>query len=494
VERFDAAIIGAGSEGLAAAITLARAGLKVGVFERNAEAGGRCRTIEFHPGFRASPFADEIAPIPDNLFWSLDLAERGVRAAEPPTLAARWRDRWNVFDCADKRSPLARLASDAFGRSRAALASATAETPLVPAWRTLLDASVDSWPQDDWTVAPLADVVGVRIRNRDTAAFATRMALGGRAADPLQNGSALHLVARQRGSGMPRGGLGAIGKALIAEALGIGVKISCGLEVTDIRRKGRRASGLLLADGVEVGADAVLSTLDLKRTFLSLFKWEELPRATVQRANLFRFAPGTARLLLALEALPEALRPDAARGPIVVAPDTGDAVGAYAAWRTGLLAERLPIELRFVSATDPSLAPPGAAVLTATIGCVPYRFFDDTWTHARRDELVARALGAIDDVFPATSSRVLGMTLFAPPDLEDALGRTLGDLCGGEIAPDQMLSQRPWSLPHLAPPRTPIRGLYIAGPSTAAGALATCASGVAAAKAIIADKRRRPFR
>src|SRR5579872_2060236 len=88
VERFDAAIIGAGSEGLAAAITLARAGLKVGVFERNGEPGGRCRTIEFHPGFRASPFADEIAPIPDCLFWSLDLAERGVRAAPPPTLAA----------------------------------------------------------------------------------------------------------------------------------------------------------------------------------------------------------------------------------------------------------------------------------------------------------------------------------------------------------------------------------------------------------------------
>jgi phytoene dehydrogenase-like protein len=495
VEKFDAAIIGAGSEGLAAAITLARAGLRVGVFERNAEPGGRCQTIEFHPGFRASPFSDEVAPIPDCLFWSLDLAKRGVRAAAPATLTARWRDRWSVFDVAEKRGVLTRLTIDAASRSRAALANATAELPLVPGWRTWFDADAEAWPGEDWAVAPLADVVDARIRDRDVAAFAMRMALAGRAADPLQNGSALHLVARQAGSGAPRGGLGALGRALLEEAQSIGVKVTCGLEVTDIRRKGRRANGLLLADGVEIAAEAVLSTLDLKRTFLSLFKWEELPRATVQRANLFRFAPATARLLVALDGVPEPVsRANAARGPIVVSPDPRAVLNAYAAWRNGVLPEEVPLELRFVSATDPSLAPPRAATMTVTIGCMPYRFFDGTWTHAKRYQLTSRVLAAIDDVLPETSSRVKAVKLLAPPDIEDALGRTQGDLAGGEIAPDQMLSQRPWPFPHLVPPRTPIRGLYIAGPSTAAGTLATCASGVAAAKAIVADKRRRLFR
>ncbi len=495
MERFDAAIIGAGSEGLAAAITLARAGLKVGVFERNAEAGGRCQTIEFHPGFRASPFSDELAPIPDCHFWSLDLAKRGVRAAEAPTLTARWPDRWQVFETRQARGPLGRLRLDAKTRAREAVATATAQTPLVPAWQTLFADGPEPWAGDDWAVAPLADVVAARIRDRDTAAFATRLALAGRAADPLQNGSALHLIARQSGSGMPRGGLGAVGRALIAEALGIGVKISCGLEVTDVLRRNGRATGLVLADGTEVGADAVISTLDLKRTFLSLFKWEELPKPTVQRANLFRFAPATARLLVALDSLPESVsKAHAARGPIVVSPDGHAVVDAYAAWRNGLFPERPPVDIRFVSVVDPSLAPPKGATMTVTIGCMPYRFFDGTWTHARRDELTARVLAVIDDALPGTSSRILGMKLLAPPDIEDAIGRTEGDLWGGEIAPDQMLSQRPWSVPHLAPPRTAVRGFYIAGPSTAAGALATCASGVAAAKAVITDRKRRPFR
>ena len=48
-----AAVIGAGPNGLAAAITVAAAGVETTVFERNASVGGACSTAEVTlPGFR----------------------------------------------------------------------------------------------------------------------------------------------------------------------------------------------------------------------------------------------------------------------------------------------------------------------------------------------------------------------------------------------------------------------------------------------------------
>ncbi len=81
----DAVVVGSGPNGLAAAVTLARAGLSVDVFEGAEEAGGGCRSAELtlpgfthdicsavHPLAAASPF-----------FLGTDLASRGVRLLYP---------------------------------------------------------------------------------------------------------------------------------------------------------------------------------------------------------------------------------------------------------------------------------------------------------------------------------------------------------------------------------------------------------------------------
>ena len=67
-------------------------------------------------------------------------------------------------------------------------------------------------------------------------------------------------------------------------------------------------------------------------------------------------------------------------------PDLAQRIEAHAAWRTGVLAERLPLTLRFESATDPGLAPPGAATLGVTIACVPHTLFDGAWSTLSRPD------------------------------------------------------------------------------------------------------------
>jgi phytoene dehydrogenase-like protein len=81
----DAVIVGSGPNGLAAAVTLAAAGLKVQVIEGAPEIGGGCRTQELTlPGFRhdvcsaAHPLA-----LASSFFRRFDLPARGVRFASP---------------------------------------------------------------------------------------------------------------------------------------------------------------------------------------------------------------------------------------------------------------------------------------------------------------------------------------------------------------------------------------------------------------------------
>jgi phytoene dehydrogenase-like protein len=484
VERllYDAAIIGAGAEGLAAAATLARAGRKVVVLEQSDRTGGRCVTREFHPGFRSSPYCDELLPIPAEIFWSLDLARRGAILVPSGNVTALWSDRAATIARRDL-PPLARGAQTAAD----ALRRAGTNAPSAKSWFFMngRPLTTPAWPGDEWATASLAGVLGAGMMSRDSEALAMACALSGGAAQPDHGGSALHLLT-SASSGLVAGGLQQLGEALADVAQEAGVEILCGLEVTDINQENGKVQGARLADGSDILARAVLSTLDLKRTFLSLFSWNDLPKPMANRVANFRMAGRTARLLFALDRRPEspASSDDGIfRGPIFAAPCAEEFADAYAAWRSGTLPENLPLMLRFDF--DPRMCPAGAAIMTVTAGYIPARFFDGAWTHQKRDALRDQVLAQIEKVLPGVSDRIIGSEILVPPDMEEDLGCTDGDLWGGEIAADQMLGFRPWLGEDAC--RTQIGGLYLAGGSTAAGVLGSCASGVIAAGAIDTD-------
>jgi phytoene dehydrogenase-like protein len=488
--RYDVCVVGAGTEGLAAAILLARAGLKVFVAEHRAEPAGRCAMREFHPGFRAPLYADELLPVPAPLFHALGLAKAGAIFLPAPVSVAAWRDRVEMLTrdaLAARDEPVAALRDAALSR-----AEAEAREPRAR-YRQFLKRMVkpQAWPGEELGDRALTEPLG-SIADPRTRAHLMARALEGRSADPFLPGSALHLVAPgSGGSGPITGGLGALTDALARTAREAGVDIRCGVDVADIRRERGRVCGVSFADGSDFVTRTVISTLDVKQTLLSFFRWNTLPEELSHAVSAFRFCGSTARILLALSAPPDLSRagvPEAMRAPIHLAPDIQDFAFAHAAWRSNTIPEHLPIVARIPSASTPDLAPAGAAVMTLTIGSVPNRLFDGAWTHEKRSHLRNHAIAKVEQVLPGTLSRIRAIQVIVPPDIDEALGATEGDLWGGEIAADQMFGRRPDF--GAVSPRTPIAGLYLAGPSSAAGVLGTCASGAMAAHAVIADRGR----
>ena len=86
----DAVVVGAGPNGLVAALTLARAGLAVDVYEAADVPGGGCRTAELTvPGFRHD-ICSAVHPllVASPAFADIDLAAHGVRLLTPSTAFA----------------------------------------------------------------------------------------------------------------------------------------------------------------------------------------------------------------------------------------------------------------------------------------------------------------------------------------------------------------------------------------------------------------------
>ena len=84
---YDAIVVGAGHNGLAAAFYLARAGLSTVALERRSFVGGCCVTEEFAPGYRASTGAYVLSMLREAIWQDMRLAQRGLTVSPAgPTL------------------------------------------------------------------------------------------------------------------------------------------------------------------------------------------------------------------------------------------------------------------------------------------------------------------------------------------------------------------------------------------------------------------------
>ncbi|MFT4135398.1 phytoene desaturase family protein [Microbacterium sp.] len=448
----SAIVVGAGPNGLAAAVTLARAGLRVRVFERAAVPGGGATSAELTlPGFvhdvcsAVHPLAFESA-----FFRAFGLRER-VRFATPDISFAHPLDGGRAA-LAYRDLDRTRAALGADGRAYAALVGPLSRRSGQVA--ELTGSTLLRMPRHPLTAARLAlaaaeqgsPLRGIRFRGEEPQAL-----LAGAAAHailpldgPAAAGAGLVLAAYAHGQGwpIPIGGSGAITAALVADLEAHGGEVVTGHEVRALDEL--PPAGAVLLDVTPRAAVALAG--------------ERMPRRYRRALERFRYGNGVAKVDFALSAPVPWARAELCEAGTV---HLGGTRAEIAAGERDVARGRLPdspyVLVSQPSLFDPTRAPGGAHTLWAythvPAGCPLDR------TEAVIAQLERFAPGFRDTILGVSSRTAVEVARHNP------------NYAGGDIAagtPDlRQLVRRPVLGP--APWRTPVPGIYLCSASTSPG-------------------------
>ena len=520
---FDAVVIGAGHNGLVCACYLAKAGMRVGVFERRDVVGGAAVTEEFHPGFRNSAASYTVSLLNPKVIADLRLVERGLEIVERPFS--------NFLPAEDGRYLKAGGGLEATQREIAKFSARDAErlpayyerlervadvlrdmlleTPpnvggsfadIFRAWKTArrlsgLELAAKRDVLDLFTMAA-ADWLERWFESDPIKACFGFDSVVGNFASPWSPGTAYvllhHVFGEVNGKkgvwGHAIGGMGAITQALAGEARARGVLIRTGIAVERILEAGGRAAGLALSDGTQVAARCVVANAN-PVLVAKLAGGDAWPEAF---AN-YQCESATFRMNVALSELPDfTCLPGRAASPhhssgIILAPSLAYMDRAHSTARAEGWSREPIVEMLIPSTVDGTLAPRGAHV--ASLFCQHFRYAlpaGRRWEDERE-----RAADAVIDLVtrhaPNFRAAVIARRILSPLDLECEFGLVGGDIFHGKLTLNQLFSARP-ALGH-GNYRMPLPGLYLCGSGAHPGGGVTGVPGHNAAREIIRDRR-----
>lgn len=495
------AVVGAGHHGLVAAIRLAAGGCEVTVFEAGTQAGGGVRSAELtRPGFIHDTCAGffplaHASPV----FRELEL---GVGWVNPPIAMVHVTDE-HGGEVALHRELAATVAS----LERCAPGAGAAWRDLVDALWPHRDALIDAVLGPIPPIRPMARLLaGLRGRALELApvALASSAGLGaqlfgddaasawlagsGAHADlsPESAGSAafalgLNFLAHAVGWPVVRGGAGRLSEALVARLAEHGGAVRCHSPVEAIQLTRGRPSGVRLAGGETVPADAVVCTAS-PRVLLGLLPPSALPRRVERRLQGWRYSVGTLKLDWALSAAVPWTSPHAREAAVVhVGGPIQEITASLSHARLGRFPERPALVVGQQSVADPTRAPEGRHTLYAYARVPPPAELDE----AAMVDAVERQ---IERFAPGFRSLVEGRSVRPPAAIEaENPSMAEGDLASGSCELDQQLIFRPD--PRLCRGRTPVNGLYVAGGWVHPGPGVHGVSGWRAAELLLRDWR-----
>jgi phytoene dehydrogenase-like protein len=453
-DGFDAVVVGAGPNGLVAALTLARRGRRVLVVEAADRVGGALRSEQLTlPGFQHDVGATVLPlALASAAFRELDPAAHGVEWAHPPVPAAHpmagdavlvYRDLDRTADALgrDARAWRALVGGVAAGGQRLvdALLSPLSAGRAVRAAPALVRYGMTG-------ILPAEVVARAVFRTREARAVFAGMAghsvLSLRQLATAGYGTFMSALAHEVGWPVVRGGSENLAIALASALRQLGGEIHTGTPVRDLAEL--------------PAARTVL--LDLTPRQVLAIAGDRLPAGYRGRLARFRYGPGVFKLDWALDA------PVPWRDPRVGQAGTvhlGGTLQEIAASERDVAAGRHPAR-PYVLCVQPTVADP----TRAPAGKHTFWAYCHVPNGSTRD-MTGAIESQLERFAPGFRERVLARHVLGPAALE-AFDPNLigGDLGGGaadlrQFVARPVLSPRPWA--------TPVRGLYICSSSTPPG-------------------------
>jgi phytoene dehydrogenase-like protein len=445
-----ASVIGAGPNGLAAAIVLAQAGMQVDVLEAESTPGGAARTMELTlPGFRHD-FGSAVYPLGAGspFFSSLPLIDHGLEwIHSAAALAHPLDDGTAVMLERDLNETKVSLGIDG------------------PAWDRLMRPFVERWndfapevlrpvsfaPRHPWMMARFgmvalrsAEFVARRFRNERTRALFAGLAAHSLLAldEPLSAAFAILMAVPAHAVGwpIPRGGAQALTNALCSFLSTLGGNVNTSSPVQNL----------------EALTNCDLFLCDLTPRQLVKVGGQGLSDSYKRRMERYRYGAGVFKVDYALNAPIPWRAPDCLRAATVHLGGSFEEIAeSERAVRMGQHAERPFILLAQPSLFDNSRAPAGKH--TAWAYChVP---------NGSKESMLEKLESQIERFAPGFRDCVLARRVFSPADLERMDANLVGgDIGGGVMDIRQFLFRPTWR--HYA---TSARDVYICSASTPPG-------------------------
>src|SRR5256712_4283553 len=523
-QKYDAISVGGGHNGLVNAAYLARAGKKVLVLERRHLVGGAAVTEEIFPGFKFSVCSYVVSLLRPEIIRELDLPRHGLEILPLDGTFTPLADGdylWRVNDHWKTRREIARHsrvdaeAYEEYGQAMVRMAKFAkpllSMTPPDPTRLTLsgikklffLWRQFQSLPAEDkHNLVQLMTMSAADFLDQwfETDALKATMSASGIIGTFLgvrSPGTAYVLLHHYMGEidgafrawGFARGGTGAISNAIADAAREAGAEIRTEAPIAQIMVKNGPAIGVALANGDEIYAGIVSSSVDPRHTFIHFIEEGLLPGDFLEEVRRYKFRGSSGKVNLALDALPNFKcmpGPGAhLRGAISISPSVEYMEKAYDDAKYGNFSRRPYIDIVIPSLTDPSVAPPGKHILSCFVQYAPYKLRPGMNWDDQKEAFGNNVIETIAEHAPNIRDIILHKQVLTPLDLEREFGLSEGNIFQGELSLEQLFFLRP--VPGWAQFRTPIKHLYMCGSATHPGGGIMGAPGRLAALEILKD-------